>query len=92
MTEASYNYLTLDSPLGIMCEAALSAGADAQTGYRIGTEDSFQARMLLYKFRSKYPNAKYANLQIRISPDNPEYELWILNSDKEQISSEDIKI
>jgi ClpP class serine protease len=41
-----------------------------------------RAKQVLYRFKSE--NTDFKNLQIRISPDNPDHELWLIKTEEGQ--------
>lgn len=44
------------------------------------TTPSLRAKQVLYRFKNE--NSDFANLQIRLSPDDPDNELWIINTER----------
>ena len=39
---------------------------------------ALRAKQVLYRYKSE--NSDYRNIQIRLSPDNPDSELWLVNN------------
>ena len=44
---------------------------------------ALRAKQTLYRFRKESGNPEYKNIQIRLSPDNPDTELWLLKQPDE---------
>ena len=38
---------------------------------------ALRARQILYRFRNEFPDPAFRELQIRLSPQNPDTELWV---------------
>lgn len=66
LAAASILYQALEAPLGI--------GLIVRTG----TESSLRGKAILYRFRREIGDPALMCLQIRLSPDDPEHELWII--------------
>ena len=62
------------------CSAILYAAASAAVGIRVRTDDPVKARTALYKFRNLVNDPELASLSVRVSPLNPEKEIWILSN------------
>jgi len=41
---------------------------------------ALRAKQILYRFRKENGNPEYLNIQIRLSPDDPDTELWLLKT------------
>jgi hypothetical protein len=68
---------------------ALTTAADAEVGIIFRVEQaptvemvtpSLRAKQMLYRFRKEFGDPRFANIQIRLSPDNPDDELWLINT------------
>jgi hypothetical protein len=62
----------------------LSQAAQAETGIIVEVTaptpmiaPALRAKQVLYRFKSE--NSDFANIQILLSPDNPDGELWLVN-------------
>jgi hypothetical protein len=64
--------------LEVQCATILYAAKDAELGLIIKTNNPYKARASLYKARRDLGDVELAKLQIRVSPDDSEGELWIL--------------
>ncbi len=62
----------------VQCHAILSAAASAAIGLVLKTNNPAKARQVLYNFRTQFPDPSFADLTVRVSPDDSETELWIL--------------
>lgn len=49
---------------------------------------SLRAKQILYRFRKDSGNPEYLNIQIRLSPDIPDTELWLLKTPETQPDQE----
>jgi hypothetical protein len=63
----------------ISCAAVLYAAVSAPLGIVVRTNNPTKARAALYDFRAALGDTELASLSIRVSPDNTEGALWILN-------------
>lgn len=64
--------------LDMQCLTVLEAARDSDIGLCIKTNDPYKARASLYKFRKDLGDVTLTSLQIRVSPNNSENEIWIL--------------
>lgn len=64
------------------CLSVLQAAASSAVGLCIRTNNAFKARAELYRFRKDFGDPELRSLQIRVSPNDSENELWILRPDK----------
>jgi hypothetical protein len=62
------------------CVAVLNAAASAELGLVIRTNDPVRARTALYSARLKIADTELQGLQIRVSPNDPEGEIWLINT------------
>jgi hypothetical protein len=62
------------------CIAVLNAAASAELGLVIRTNDPVRARTALYSARLKIADTELQGLQIRVSPNDPEGEIWLINT------------
>ena len=78
----------MPTALEITALAALRATADCEVGmiFRVelaqGTEmmtPSLRAKQVLYRFRKELGDERFLKIQIRLSPDDPDNELWLIN-------------
>ena len=60
----------------------LDAAATAPLGIVVSTNDPYKARATIYTTRQKLGNPLYAEIQIKVSPDNPEREIWLIRKDQ----------
>lgn len=68
------------SALEAQCQLVLMAAASSSVGIVVVTSNPVKARAALYTTRRKLGGVDYANLQVRVSPDHPERELWLIKS------------
>ncbi len=66
----------------LQCHTILTAAASAGIGLVIKTNNPAKARQAIYNFRTQFPDPTFADLMIRVSPDDSETELWILQKTK----------
>lgn len=64
--------------LDMQCHTVLLAAASAEVGLVLRTNDPYRARASLYRFRNAIGDAELRGLQIRVSPDDSEHEIWII--------------
>jgi hypothetical protein len=63
----------------------LSAASSAQIGVIVRTNSTaMQARALLYEYRKELGDPTLSRIQIRFSPDNPDTDLWLFNTNDEE--------
>lgn len=72
----------MPTALDINCHMVLMAASTAELGIVLTTNDPPKARACLYKFRRDFGDPTFADLHIRVSPNNAEGELWILRHAK----------
>ena len=74
--------------------AILDACVESQYGVIIAIETdssrdvntpALRAKQILYRFRQEYSNPLYEAIQIRLSPNNPDNELWLIKNKLEEI-------
>lgn len=65
----------------LQCNAILTAAASADIGICVTTDNVNRARQCLYRFRKELGDPTFENLQIRVSPNNTEREIWIIRKD-----------
>lgn len=73
--------------------SALAAAADAiyrdaiacETGLIVRTNHVMRAKAMFYTYRKELGNPDYMFIQIRISPTNPETDLWFIRMKEVQI-------
>ena len=70
------------SSLDLQCAMLLQTAASAALGLVIQTNDPIKARAKLYGIRKALSDPTLAQLQIRVSPDDPEHEIWLLRRDQ----------
>lgn len=68
----------MPSQLDLQCTTILYAASSAELGLVIKTNDPYKARQSFYKVRQTLGDADLAGLQIRVSPNDPEHEIWLL--------------
>lgn len=68
----------MPSPLEIQAAAVLYAAIETPNGIVVRTDNVYRARAVLYRFRKELGDLTLAELQVRISPDDPEHELWLI--------------
>jgi hypothetical protein len=78
----------------ILYHTILQQAASAEYGIAIRTSDPYRARTELYNARKELNDPTLTGLQIRVSPDNPNGEIWLLRSTNSVtvslVSSEDL--
>ena len=67
--------------LDLQCHAILTAATSAELGIVVTTDDPIRARASLYKFRSSFPDPSFAEVQIRVSPNDSEREIWLIKKE-----------
>lgn len=65
--------------LDLICAAAFEAAKASQIGYIVESNSAFRARMKLYNWRAENAPHEYATIQLKLSPDNPEHDIWLIN-------------
>lgn len=65
------------APQDLQCSTILYVANEAELGIAVKTNDPYRARASLYKTRKLLADPTLASLQIRVSPDNPNGEIWI---------------
>jgi hypothetical protein len=69
--------------LEIAASAILRSASQASTGLIVrvigSPNPALRAKAILYRFRKELNDPTLDGIQIRLSPDNPETELWLLN-------------
>lgn len=68
------------SPLDLQCIAILREALSATYGVVVATSNAARARTAFYAARNKIRDSELAQLQIRVSPDDSEGELWIIRA------------
>jgi hypothetical protein len=71
----------MPSALDQHCITILYAVASSGFGLVIYTDDPVKARYTLYRVRKEVGDVVLANIQIRVSPNDSEHELWLLRMD-----------
>jgi hypothetical protein len=66
----------------VQCGMILQTAINAELAIRVKTNNPTRARLSLYNTRKALGNVEFAQLQIRVSPDDPEGEIWIINLGK----------
>lgn len=69
--------------LDMQCLTILQAAACADIGLCVKTNDPYKARASLYKFRKDIGDVTLTSLQIRVSPNDSEGEIWILRNQQQ---------
>lgn len=67
------------SALEMQALTVLEAAAALPLGLVLRTNDSYRARQILYRFRRD--NAALRCIQIRLSPNDPDHELWLIRQE-----------
>lgn len=62
----------------IQCSIVLTSASTAAHGLVVYTNDAARARAMLYRVRRMLGDITLKNLQVRVSPDDSEHELWIV--------------
>jgi hypothetical protein len=60
------------------CLAVLQAASTSALGIVVRTNNPASARQKLYNFRKDLGDPTFADIHIRVSPDDSEHELWLL--------------
>ena len=68
------------TPLRLTCDAIFRAALSSRLGYIVHTNNAFRCRKILYSYRDEIRDPSFAQIQIKISPDDTEYDLWLLNT------------
>ena len=76
--------------LDTQCLTILQAAASAEIGLCIKTNDPYKARASLYRFRKDLGDHELKQLQIRVSPNDSEGELWIIRNVNAALSITDL--
>lgn len=88
------------SNLELAAFAALRAACDAEHGVILRVEvppgitavtPALRAKQVLYRFRSELNDAEFKQIQIRLSPDKPDTELWLVKV-KAQAAEAELKL
>ena len=66
------------TPTETQCAMILDAAKASAYGLVIGTSNAAKARASLYRVRNMLGDTELRELQIRVSPDDSEHELWII--------------
>lgn len=67
------------SPAETQALAILQAAAASTLGIVLRTSNPTRARQILYRVRTEFASAAFSKLQLRVSPDDAENEIWILH-------------
>jgi len=59
--------------------AILQAAVTSAFGLRLRVSNPVRARQALYRFRKEFGDPSFEDLMLKVSPDDPEGELWLLN-------------
>lgn len=68
----------MPSVLDIQCHAVLTAAASADIGIVVNTNNPVKARASIYAFRKALADPSFADIHIRVSPNDSEHELWVI--------------
>lgn len=68
----------MTSPLQIAASKVLYAAVAAEVGIVVRTESALRAKAILYRFRQEIGDPILSSIQIRLSPDDPDHELWLI--------------
>ena len=68
----------MTTPQDYQCLAILQSIAASPHGQVIRTNNPAKARQVLYNFRKEFGDPTFADLQMRVSPDNTECEIWFI--------------
>lgn len=66
--------------LELQCAAILRAASEAHVGIVVHTNDVARARAMFYRVRKLLGDTTLDQLSIRVSPDGPDNELWIIRN------------
>lgn len=70
-------------------EAALAhilfTATQCTTGLIVRTNDVRRAKAVIYRYRKELGDPELMKIQVRISPTNPETDLWLLRMKEDQI-------
>lgn len=70
------------SDMDALCFAILEQAAVSPFGVVIKTNSPIRARAAIYEVRKITGDSRFTELQIRVSPDDAEGEIWLLHSAK----------
>lgn len=82
----------MPTPLDLACFSALKSAAESPFGVVLRVESppdrstsspALRAKQSLYALRKTLADPIFDRLQIRLSPDDPDKELWIINHQEE---------
>lgn len=68
----------MPTPLEQQCSTILYAASSSTFGLVLKTDDPMEARASLYHTRQLIGDPILASLQIRVSPDDSEHEIWLI--------------
>jgi hypothetical protein len=71
----------------MQCYAVLQAALESDIGIAVRTNNPTKARQAIYNFRKELGDTIYEDIQIRVSPDNTENELWLIRRRKASATS-----
>jgi hypothetical protein len=63
------------------CAMILNEAKSTAHGLVVRTSDAYRARATFYRVRRMVGDIELSKLQIRVSPDDSEHELWIIRLD-----------
>jgi len=63
----------------------LSSVLDTPYGIVVYTNDAHRARAEIYRVRKLIANPRFYEIQIRVSPDDSEHEIWLIR--REQVNN-----
>lgn len=66
------------SPLEVQCAQILNSALNSTYGLVVRTSSAAKARATFYRTRSILGDATFQDIQIRVSPDDSECELWLI--------------
>ena len=70
----------MPNAIDLRCITLLDAGASSELGIVIKTNDPMKARANLYRVRKELANPEWIPLTIRVSPNEPENEIWLIRN------------
>ena len=68
------------TPVELQCIEIMRSALTATYGLVVFTNDAAKARATFYRARQLLGDREFSTLQIRVSPDDSEHELWLLRT------------
>ena len=69
------------SAIAPVCDDLFTRAVESVSGIIVATNSTERAQSMLTRYRKELGNPDYAKIGIRLSPDDPDRELWLIKID-----------